>query len=90
MALGCAEVALVWYPATHAVRRLLLHGSGNAGIGVQGEPGAVVAQHGGEVFTSTPFCRASTENVCPYGIIRTHRKPLWCNGLPDLSLFFFH
>ena len=34
----------------HRIRRLLLHGGGNVGIGVQGEPGAVVAQHGGEGF----------------------------------------
>jgi len=34
------------------------------GIGVQGEPGAVVAQMAERVFTSTPFCRARTGNVC--------------------------
>ena len=32
----------------HRVRRLLLHGRGDVGVGIQGEPGAVVSQHGGE------------------------------------------
>ena len=28
------------------------------------------------VFTSSPFWRERTANVCPYGIIRTNRKTL--------------
>lgn len=39
---------------------------------------------------STPFCRASVANVCPYGIIRTNRKALAVQGVGGLSLFFFH
>ena len=34
----------------HRVRRLLLHGGGDVGVGIQGKPGAVVTQHGGEGF----------------------------------------
>ena len=34
----------------YRVRRLLLHGGGDVGVGVEGESGAVVAQHGGEGF----------------------------------------
>ena len=34
----------------HCVRRPLLHGGGDVGVGVQGEARRVVAQHGGESF----------------------------------------
>ena len=34
----------------HRVRRLLLHGGGDVCVGIQGKPGAVVTQHGGEGF----------------------------------------
>ena len=34
----------------HRIRRLLLHGGGDVGVGVQGEARRVVAQHGGEGF----------------------------------------
>ena len=38
----------------HRVRRLLLHGGRDVGVGVQGEPGGVVSQHGGEGFDVYP------------------------------------
>ena len=34
----------------YGVRRLLLHGHGDVGVGVQSEPGGVVTQHCGEGF----------------------------------------
>ena len=34
----------------HGVRRLFLHGCGDVGVGVQREPGGVVAQHRGQGF----------------------------------------
>lgn len=34
----------------HRVRRLLLHRGGHVGVGVQGEAGRLVSQHGGEGF----------------------------------------
>ena len=34
----------------YRVCRLLLHGGGDVGVGIQGESGAVVAQHGGQCF----------------------------------------
>ena len=34
----------------HRVRRLLLHGGGDVGVGVQGESCRIMAQHGGEGF----------------------------------------
>ncbi len=47
------------------VHRLLLHGSGNAGIGVQGEPGAVAAQHGGEGFHVHPVLQGQHGKCVP-------------------------
>jgi hypothetical protein len=41
------------------------------------------------VLTSTPFCRASTENVCPYGIIRTNRKTLALQRVDWFVLILF-
>lgn len=34
----------------HRVRRLLLHGGSHMGVGVEGETGTVMPQHGGEGF----------------------------------------
>jgi hypothetical protein len=34
----------------HRVRRLLLHGRGDVGVGIESESGGVMARHGGEGF----------------------------------------
>ena len=36
--------------APHRVRRLLLHGGGDVGVGIEGKPGREMAQHSGEGF----------------------------------------
>ena len=39
---------------SHRVRRLLLHGSRDVGVGIEGKPGGVVPQHGGQGFYVHP------------------------------------
>ena len=38
---------------------------------------------------STPFCKASVANVCPYGIIRTNLKTLAVQGVDWFVLILF-
>jgi len=53
--------------AAHRVCRLFLHRSGDVGVGVQGETGAVVAQHGGQGLLVYSILESKDRECVPIG-----------------------
>ena len=73
----------------HGFRRLPLGGGGHMGVGVQGEPGAVVAQHAGHRFHVHPVLQGQGGEGVPlrYNYDKPE-KPRRIKGFEVFSLVF--
>lgn len=78
-----------FHKAADLLRRASLHIAGDVGIGVQGEPGAVMAQHTGECL----YIHSAGEGHSGEGVPLRYnndkqKKPLFSRGLSVCRLLF--
>ena len=78
------------HEAAHGLRCLILHLPGGVGVGAEREARVVMAQHTGDrLDVHTVLQGQRGEGVPVWHNKDKSDKPLRCNGLNGLSLFFF-